>query len=121
MADKFCGNIKWILYKKGSQGQASRKSVSHFSFGKCFISWTSASSGISVSMQLSTIPLSIIDTVPIVFSAVISACENAKDTQSSWLTDVAGKVLVCTFTKITSWRRGETSAQYIGVSVSGFL
>lgn len=72
-------------------------------------------------MQLSTIPLSIISTVPLVFSAVISARENAKATQSSRLTDVAGKVLVCTFTKMTSQRRGETSTQYIGVSLSGFL
>lgn len=66
--------------------------MSHFSFGKCSISWTSAFSGISVSMQLSATPLSITGIVPIVFSAVISACEYAKDTESSWLSDVAGKV-----------------------------
>lgn len=55
------------------------------------------------------IPISIIGPVPIVFCAIISVCENAKNTQSSWLTDVAGKVLLCTFTKITPRRRGETS------------
>lgn len=37
--------------------------------------------------------------VPTAFCAIIFACENAKNTQSSWLTDVVGKVLLCTFTK----------------------
>lgn len=54
-------------------------------------------------------PVSIIGPIPIVFCAIISDCENAKNTQSSWLTDVAGKVLLCTFTKTTPRRRGETS------------
>lgn len=62
-----------------------------------------------MSVQLSMIPLSIFGTVCIGFYAVISACENDKDTQSAWLTHNAGKVLVCTFAKITFWSRGETS------------
>lgn len=82
--NKYFRNINWILQKKGSQGQAPRKSMSHSSFGKCFISWALAFSGISISMQLSTLPLSISGTVPIIFSAVSFACENAKDTQTGW-------------------------------------
>jgi len=72
-------------------------------------------------MQLAMLPLSTIGTVPIVFSAVISGCENAKYTQSSRLTAAGGKVLVCTFAKITFGRRGETSTPCVGVGVSGFL
>lgn len=45
VANNFCRNINWILQKKGSQGQASRKTVSRFSFGKCFVTRTSAFSG----------------------------------------------------------------------------